>query len=168
MVCTLILVGCVISVTYAVAKILPDYGQWLYAKHVETLDLGPVDCPSYLAIDIGYEPPIYSYTYLLSPASSWADFGEFELNIETPYFITASSLELAKTQNGYAFSQKGLPAGELTFTASTSEHPEARGMDLGGLLAGSLLSVVLIYVAVAGSIIAVIFLAVYFAMKKKH
>ncbi len=59
MVCVLILVSCVISVTYAVAQILPDYGQWLYAKHVETLDLGPVNCPSYLAIDIGYEdaPP---------------------------------------------------------------------------------------------------------------
>ncbi len=58
-VCTILLIGCTISIAYAVAQILPDYGRWLYARHRETLDLGPVQCPSYVAVDIGYQdsPP---------------------------------------------------------------------------------------------------------------
>ncbi len=127
-----------------------------------------VTAPLYPDISHDYTPSIYSYTYLLSPASTWADFGKFELNIETPYYITESSLELAKTEIGYSLSQNGLPAGELTFTMSTSEHPEKHGMNYGGFLLGSILSVALIYVAVAGTIIAVTFLAIHFAKKKKR
>lgn len=127
-----------------------------------------VTAPLYPTINIRYTPPIYSYTYLLSPASTWADFGNFELNVETPYFITESSLACEKTETGYTYSQKGLPAGELTFTMSTSEHPERDSASYGGALLGVILSAALIYVAVAGMIIAVTFLAIHFAKKKKH
>ena len=80
-----------------------------------------VTAPLYPDIDIGYTPPIYSYTYLLSPASTWAEFGSFELAIETPYFLTAGSLQFEKGEGGYTYSQQGLPEGELTL--STEESP---------------------------------------------
>lgn len=82
-----------------------------------------VTAPLYPSIDLDYSSPVYSYTYLLSPASSWADFGDFELNVETPYYITEGSLEFVKTDAGYAFSQQGLPEGELSFSMSESENP---------------------------------------------
>lgn len=82
-----------------------------------------VTAPLYPDINIGYTPPIYSYTYLLSPASTWAEFGSFELAIETPYFLTAGSLQFEKGEGGYTYSQRGLPEGELTFTLSTAENP---------------------------------------------
>ncbi len=82
-----------------------------------------VTAPLYPAIDIDFTPTVYSYTYLLSPASTWADFGTFELNIETPYFITEGSLQFEKGEGGYTYSRQGLPEGELTFTMSTVESP---------------------------------------------
>lgn len=82
-----------------------------------------VTAPLYPSIDLGYYPPICSYTYLLSPASTWAEFGSFELCLETPYYVTAGSLRFEKGENGYTYSQQGLPEGELTFTLSTQEDP---------------------------------------------
>lgn len=84
-----------------------------------------VTAPIYPTIDNGYEPPVYAYTYLLSPAQTWASFGRLELAVNTPYFLTESSLEgLQKTETGYALSMKGLPEGELTFSLSAEETPK--------------------------------------------
>ncbi len=83
-----------------------------------------VTAPIYPAIDASYEPDIFEYTYLLSPASTWAKFGELEIVINTPFYITEESLGgLEKTDTGYAMKRNGLPSGELVFTLCTSENP---------------------------------------------
>ncbi len=84
-----------------------------------------VTAPMYPAIDLGYEPDIYEYTYLLSPAKTWKSFGELEIVINTPYYITESGLgSFEKTDKGYSMLLSRLPDGELTFTLSTSQAPQ--------------------------------------------
>ncbi len=83
-----------------------------------------VTAPMYPAIDLDYEPPIYEYTYLLSPAKTWKSFGELEIVIDTPYYITESSEEFQAIEGGYTVTLEGLPEGELTFTLCTVEEPE--------------------------------------------
>lgn len=84
-----------------------------------------VTAPIYPTIDNGYEPPVYAYTYLLSPAKEWAAFGRLELAVNTPFFLTGSGLEgFQKTETGYALSMEGLPESELTFSLSAEETPK--------------------------------------------
>jgi hypothetical protein len=84
-----------------------------------------VTAPIYPAINMDYDPEVFSYTYLLSPASTWRDFGELEIRINTPFFITETSHEgWTKTALGYAMQHKGLPDGELSFTLCSVENPE--------------------------------------------
>ena len=83
-----------------------------------------VTAPIYPAIDLEYEPDVYEYTYLLSPATTWKAFGELKIVINTPYFIADSALEgFEKTENGYVLARNSLPEGELIFTLSESETP---------------------------------------------
>ena len=84
-----------------------------------------VTAPLYPAIDAGYTPSIYEYTYLLSPANTWAQFGALDIVINTPYYMTECGIDgFHKTDGGYALSLSGLPEGELTFTLSESEKPQ--------------------------------------------
>ncbi len=83
-----------------------------------------VTAPLYPGANVAYEPAIYTYSYLLSPASMWASFGELEIVINTPFYITESSLEgFTKTDTGYTLKHNGLPEGEFEFTMSSSENP---------------------------------------------
>lgn len=87
-----------------------------------------VTAPIYPTIDLGYDPPIYQYTYLLSPAQCWAGFGAVDLFLRTPFVLVESSLPgFAGAEGGYTLHLDGLPRGELTFTLSTGEHPVAPG-----------------------------------------
>ena len=84
-----------------------------------------VSAPIYPSFDIGWEPAVYSYKYLLSPARTWADFGRLDIVINTPYYLIESSLgEFTATDQGYSFSTAGLPEGELEFTLSSVKAPE--------------------------------------------
>lgn len=84
-----------------------------------------VTAPMYPSADLDYEPPLYEYTYLLSPAKTWAEFGRLDIVVNTPYYMTESGLEgFAKTEQGYALSLEGLPEGELEFTLSAGEKPK--------------------------------------------
>ena len=83
-----------------------------------------VTAPIYPEINGRYEPSIYTYTYLLSPASTWASFGELEVVINTPFYITENSLEgFTKTDTGYTLKRNGLPEVELEFVLCSSENP---------------------------------------------
>ena len=84
-----------------------------------------VTAPLYPAIDAGYTPSLYAYTYLLSPAKTWAQFGELEVVVKTPYYMPESGIDgFTKTDGGYALTLPGLPESELTFTLSESETPQ--------------------------------------------
>lgn len=83
-----------------------------------------VTAPIYPFIDIHYKPAIYGYTYLLSPAQSWAEFGALVIIINTPYYMMESGIEgFIKTENGYTIVLDDLPEGELEFTLCSSETP---------------------------------------------
>ena len=82
-----------------------------------------VTAPIYPSINAHYEPLIYGYTYLLSPAKTWKTFGSLDIEIHTPYYLFEDSFGFSKTEYGYALSLEGLPEGELEFTLSTSETP---------------------------------------------
>ena len=85
-----------------------------------------VTAPIYPSINLNYTPDIYGYTYLLSPAKTWKSFGTLEIVVNTPYYITESSLDgFEKTEDGYKLTLPGLPDSELTFTLCSSENPEA-------------------------------------------
>ena len=66
----------------------------------------------YPSIDESYEPAVYEYLYLLSPATTWSEFNDFEVMIHTPYHLIDSSLEFEECEEGYVYRSDGLPKGE--------------------------------------------------------
>ena len=87
--------------------------------------INTVTAPIYPSIDIKYEPPIYTYTYLLSPAQTWAEFEDLDIVIDTPYYMTQSAPEGFTWENpGYALHLTALPEGELIFTISAEAEPK--------------------------------------------
>lgn len=115
-----------------------------------------VTAPIYPWIDLSYTPGVYSYRYLISPASKWASFNEIEININTPFYLTESNIEgFEKDENRYIYSQRGLPSGELEFSLCESEYPERERNLFFPLL-------MLIFGAVSLSGIVIIFLVAAF------
>lgn len=93
-----------------------------------------VTAPVYPAIDGGYEPPVYSYEYLSSPAKSWAKFGSLEIIIETPYkMLDSGDLAFYTSDTGFTLSRKGLPDGEIRFTLCSVDNPK-RNVKYGWLI----------------------------------
>ena len=91
-----------------------------------------IEAPMYPTIDESYDPGIYKYNYLLSPASTWAKFGNLNVDINTPFFMTDSNQDgFTKTETGYIFKSNGLPEGELRFTLCESEKPKRKNPILG-------------------------------------
>lgn len=100
----------------------------------ETL-VNTVTAPLYPDIHAGWEPAIYTYEYLLSPAEGWADFGTLTIHVKTPYHMTQCNLEgFGKNQEGYTLELDGLPDKELTFVLSTDAKPSPPGASAGGML----------------------------------
>ncbi len=120
-----------------------------------------VTAPIYPAIDTGYNPNKYEYTYLLSPAKTWKSFGSLEIVVNTPYYVLDSSLKgFEKTENGYAVTFSGLPDGELNFTLCQSQTPKIRFTVYHVIL---IIFIILISLAVLSGIILLI---AYFLLKK--
>ncbi|MBQ3008596.1 MAG: hypothetical protein IJD80_03300, partial [Oscillospiraceae bacterium] len=76
-----------------------------------------VTAPLYPSINLRMEPPVYEFEYLLSPAAQWAEFGDIEIYVNTPFYILESSVTgFEKTENGYVYKTDSLPEGELQLT----------------------------------------------------
>ena len=91
-----------------------------------------VTAPIYPDIDGDCEPPIYEYTYLLSPAATWADFGTLDIVINTPFYMLENSGESFTWNNpGYELHLSDLPEGELTFVLCSEAKSNAPG--IGGM-----------------------------------
>lgn len=110
-----------------------DISSQLMRWYEYEISIGPgerivntVKAPIYPSINSNYKPPIYEYTYLLSPAQTWAAFGTLDIVVDTPYYMTASGPEGFQWNNpGYELHLTGLPEGELTFTLCTEQEPDA-------------------------------------------
>lgn len=100
----------------------------------ETL-VNAVTAPVYPDIHNGWDPAIYTYEYLLSPAKGWADFGTLDIQIKTPYHMTQCNLgTFRKTDEGYRMELDGLPEKELTFVLSEDADPNPPGTNAAGML----------------------------------
>ena len=99
-----------------------------------------VTAPIYPDINGRYTPPIYTYTYLLSPARTWAEFGTLDIVVNTPFFLMedGTTVALEETDFGYTAHLDGLPEGELTFTLCAEQTP-GKSAYHGGLPADILL-----------------------------
>ena len=119
-----------------------------------------VTAPLYPEIDAGYQPDVFSYTYLLSPALTWKSFGELDIVINTPYYIIESSLgELTKTEDGYTMSFDGLPEGELLLTLCSEENPTSPS-DRASAITALLIAVVIALLLIGATIIVVAIIAI--------
>lgn len=86
-----------------------------------------VEAPIYPGLFEEYAPPVYQYTYLLSPAKQWAAFDYLDISIKTPFYLTDSTVQgFERTESGYALERDGLPDADLVFTLSTSANPQTR------------------------------------------
>ena len=108
---------------YGLLRIERSFMRW-YQYEIEipakSTIVNTVTAPIYPSIDVKWEPSVYGYTYLLSPAKTWSKFGKLDIEINTPYFIIDDKNGFTKTETGYAMSLNGLPEGELKFTLSSS------------------------------------------------
>ena len=122
-----------------------------------------VTAPIYPAIDARYVPTIFNYTYLLSPASTWSSFGELEIVVNTPFYITDNTIDgFIKTDNGYTYKQNGLPSGELEFTLCTDKNPKFQ-LYRGGI---PIQLIVFIAVVVLLLVVALIVVSVFLIIRK--
>ena len=79
---------------------------------------------------------------MLSPAKSWASFGEFHLRINTDMYVKNASVGKLKKHKGYyEYSCQGLPDGELTFSMCKSPAPITRSAWWGLVITGIALAI---------------------------
>lgn len=114
----------------------------------ETL-VNTVSAPLYPSATRNYVPPVYSYTYLLSPAAGWADFNNLTIRIYTDMYllrgetrksvtnpdgsvnITGETVDFTKNGGIYEAYFEKLPDGDLTLFICASEKPERYKPPLG-------------------------------------
>jgi len=121
-----------------------------------------VTAPIYPDIDPRYEPQVYRYRYLLSPAQKWDSFGSLEIVVNTPYYIIESNQgEFTGTEEGYVLNMDGLPEGELEFSLCAQEKPERVRAPFSYILMGGIGFLVLLALG------AVVLLVVLFVRRPK-
>lgn len=117
--------------------------QYLMRWYEYEIELDPgetavnsVTAPLFPAVDTAYDSPVYEYTYLLSPASTWKEFKDLTVRVHTPYTCigTAPSELFDKTGDGYEAHFDTLPDHELVFRLCEIENPK-KGLDTGWLYA---------------------------------
>lgn len=88
--------------------------------------INEVCAPLYPSILSRYEPEKYEYTYLLSPAKSWADFQNLDIYVHTDFYLTDSSLNLTRNEDGtgYFAHLDDLPETELSFCLCRVSNPK--------------------------------------------
>lgn len=119
--------------SFSAQKFMKSFMRWyeyeiVFAPEARINNI--VTAPIYPEINLNYQPSVCRYTYLLSSAKTWKSFGALDIIVNTPYYISDSSIDgFTKTQSGYKVSLNGLPSNELTFNLSTSENPTLKQTD---------------------------------------
>ncbi len=87
--------------------------------------INEVKAPIFPTVNMRMKPNTYEITYLLTPASTWKDFSNLNIYVNTNYYIISNSLTgFEKTSDGYVASYENLPQEELIFTISESANPK--------------------------------------------
>ena len=92
-----------------------------------------VTAPMIPGQNLNYNPRHFKYTYLISPAVTWADFGSMDIYINTPYYLVSSNIDgFEKTENGYEIHLDGLPMTKKRLDISWDEikiaEPEVKDL----------------------------------------
>ncbi|MBR3767644.1 MAG: hypothetical protein IKL10_05335 [Clostridia bacterium] len=126
-----------------------------------------VSAPLYPEIDAGYDPAVFDYIYLLSPAKTWKNFGTLDIKINTPfYLINSGNFEFTKTDGRYSLSLERLPEEELSFRLSSGEDPQRPPKKITDFLP---IEIIIMLSVTAGIILVLILVIVLIRKyKKKH
>lgn len=119
-----------------------------------------VTAPLFPSINRGYEPSVYEYNYLLSPATTWASFGTLDVIIKTPYYLVLDNEGYESIEGVYQKHYDSLPTGELSLKLSTTENPKETGMNFAGMLFGFLAIIFGSFLAGIVGILVLIFIVV--------
>ncbi len=102
--------------------------QWIdYSIKIDAQStlVNSIAAPIYPDINMSYESPVYSFTYLLSPAKSWRNFKNLNIEIHTELILNNSSLKgFEKTDFGYQYFTEALPDTELDFDLCAVQNPK--------------------------------------------
>lgn len=82
-----------------------------------------VNAPMYPEVDYGYSSPLYTFKYLLTPASTWADFKDLQIKIYTKQYLISSEFTFKPIDGGYEVHFDELPTKDLEFTTCIEENP---------------------------------------------
>lgn len=94
----------------------------------------------------------YRYSYYLSPAQTWAAFGDLSVEVRTPYELSSCNYGYARTEEGYSIALDTLPDGELYFTMHDGQ-PAAGNLFAGWLARVLLIAAAVIIVAVSAGLL---------------
>lgn len=114
-----------------------------------------VKAPIYPDINEYYEPAKYTYHYLLSPASTWADFSDLNITVSTKYSMIDNST-FAEEEGKYTLHYDHLPEEELSFTLSESSSPKHSGDKVFYIVIGIMAAAFVIFVLLVIGIIKLI------------
>lgn len=129
-----------------------------------------VTAPIYPDINAEFEPEIFTYRYLLSPATGWADFADLEIAIATPHYMIYSSVGSFDYRDGVYVAEFGsLPDGELTIQTCASKDP-THSVNIAWTVVGVIIILVIVGICVTfvGTIIAAIVLVVKYSSRNKQ
>lgn len=131
-----------------------------------------VTAPIYPTVDGTHSQDLYLYRFLLSPAQVWDKFGRLTVDIDTPFYISDSSLNFSPREGGgYTLTRESLPLGELTFTLTEQERLSSdknlTNYDNGGNSA-LVTAIVIMCIVVAGAASVAVVIAVQSRKRKKR
>lgn len=133
-----------------------------------------VTAPVYPDIGTSYDPTLCDYTYLLSPAETWADFGQLDIVINTPFYIidkdynidSFATLPFEKMdydeginggRQGYFYSCEGLPEKDLVFSLCDRDIAVSSSSSMNVLLIIGIAALAIpVILAIAAGIVGII------------
>ncbi|HKL84360.1 MAG TPA: hypothetical protein VJZ48_02695 [Bacilli bacterium] len=133
-----------------------------------------VIAPLFPHVRTDYDPSVYNYDYLLTPASTWADFSNLTIEIVTPYYLTTTNiLGFSKTATGYILTLDELPEEDLTFQLSTGENPVRRNTGLEIVISilagiGAVIGLAVLSVYAMGGLVLIIYFSIRASKKNQR
>lgn len=132
--------------------------------------INQVVAPLFPNIHTDYEPSLFDYEYLLTPASTWAGFSNLTIEIVTPFYLINSTIPgFEKTTTGYKVVLESLPTHDLTFSISTGENPirQNTGLSMALAMLASIGVVVLMFVFIVYAL-GGLALIIYFSVRASN
>jgi len=131
-----------------------------FAAHSRVVN--SVNAPMYPEVNYGYSSPLYTFKYLLTPASTWADFKDLHIKIYTSQYLISSEFTFTPIDGGYEVHLDELPTKDLEFTTCIEENPRRIGN-----IGWTILGIVLIIIFTIFTAIPIVILIITIVKKRK-